>query len=431
MEALEKMRETFPWCVYDYGEIHNETCRLWEYLKNFIKKDSPENVMFEEIERALKNISRHHCNVHYQKAQSTTHFLERRTRVSEKTTLVTWAEFGDLVSILAKNIKREIEYTHTGFYGVPQNGCFVAQELTKYFAGVEVLDEPCKGCIVVDDIADTGKTIQPYVEEGYDCYTLFWSQKFTEKAARLTGLAELAADKDSEPWELKLRGMKLALSWIIFPWENKQIGGPEDAVVRLLEYIGEDPQREGLIKTPERVIRAWDEMTKGYKVDTNALLKSATFTEVDDYDEMIIVKNIEFFSTCEHHMLPYFGKVSVGYIPGQIEGDDYVVKDKQDNVIPAPLPTQRSVVGVSKIARLVEAHARRLQIQERMTQGIANDLMRALRPLGVGVIINAQHLCMMARGVKQAESIMTTSAMLGVFRTDVTTRAEFLRLSGV
>ena len=175
-------------------------------------------------------------------------------------------------------------------------------------------------------------------------------------------------------------------------------------IKELLKELGEDPEREGLRETPERVEKSLKYLTKGYKEDPKEIL-GKTF-EVKGYDEMIVVKDIDFFSLCEHHLLPFFGKVHIGYIP----------KDK--------------VVGISKIARLVEVFARRLQIQERLTTEIAQTLMEHINPLGVGVVCEAVHLCMMMRGVEKQNSVIQTSAMLGVFRKRAETRQEFLTLIG-
>jgi GTP cyclohydrolase I len=170
----------------------------------------------------------------------------------------------------------------------------------------------------------------------------------------------------------------------------------------VLAAIGEDPDREGLVKTPERVERSFRFLTKGYQEDVGALLNSALFTV--SYDEMVVVKDIEVFSLCEHHLLPFFGKAHVAYIP----------KDK--------------VVGLSKIPRLVDAFARRLQVQERLTVQIAHALQDAIRPGGVGVVIEAMHLCMIMRGVEKQNSVAVTSCMLGAFREQSQTREEFLSL---
>jgi len=166
--------------------------------------------------------------------------------------------------------------------------------------------------------------------------------------------------------------------------------------------LGEDPGREGLLKTPERAAQALEFLTSGYRMSVEKILNGALFTVT--YDEMVIVKDIEFFSLCEHHLLPFYGKVHVAYIP----------RDK--------------VVGLSKIPRIVDMFARRLQLQERMTQQIAQSLEEAINPLGVGVISEARHFCMMMRGVEKQNSKTITSAMEGVFLEDLRTREEFLRL---
>jgi GTP cyclohydrolase I len=176
----------------------------------------------------------------------------------------------------------------------------------------------------------------------------------------------------------------------------------ERAVKEILLEVGEDPDREGLRRTPERVARAYEFLTKGYQEDIAEVLNDAIFTE--KYDEMVIVKDIDFFSLCEHHMLPFYGKAHVAYIPNG------------------------KILGLSKIPRIVEVFARRLQVQERMTQQIAETLFTALEPDGVAVVIEGKHLCMMMRGVEKQNSVATTSAMLGSFRDDERTRNEFLKL---
>jgi GTP cyclohydrolase I len=176
----------------------------------------------------------------------------------------------------------------------------------------------------------------------------------------------------------------------------------EKLIHGILEGIGEDPSREGLIKTPERVTRAWLENTQGYREDPDAMVQKALF-EAEGH-EMILINDIDFYSMCEHHLLPFFGKAHVAYIPG------------------------KKIVGLSKIARVVEVFARRLQVQERMTAQIAKCLMKNLDADGVAVVLHAQHLCMMMRGIKKQNSFAVTSEMLGVFKDDSKTRSEFLTL---
>lgn len=176
----------------------------------------------------------------------------------------------------------------------------------------------------------------------------------------------------------------------------------EKLVRRQLELLGEDPDRDGLLRTPLRVAKAFEALTEGYQKDPKAVLNDALF-EVRS-DEMVIVKDIDFYSLCEHHLLPFFGKCHIAYLP----------TDK--------------VVGLSKLPRLVEVFARRLQVQERMTTDIANSINGLIKPLGVAVVIEAQHLCMAMRGVQKQNSYALTSSMLGAFREDARTRSEFLDL---
>jgi GTP cyclohydrolase I len=176
----------------------------------------------------------------------------------------------------------------------------------------------------------------------------------------------------------------------------------EGHVASILHEIGEDPAREGLVKTPYRVAKAWRFLTQGYSMDVDQVLNNAVFEE--DYNEMVIVKDIDFYSVCEHHMLPFFGKCHIAYIPNG------------------------KIVGLSKLPRIVEVFARRLQVQERMTQQIAEALQAALQPLGVAVVVEGKHMCMMMRGVQKQNSVATTSEMLGAFEANSKTREEFLRL---
>jgi len=176
----------------------------------------------------------------------------------------------------------------------------------------------------------------------------------------------------------------------------------EDLVRRMLAELGEDPEREGLKRTPQRVEKAWRFLTKGYATDARELLNGAIFEE--NVDEMITVRDIELYSMCEHHLLPFFGKAHVAYMPNG------------------------KIIGFSKIPRLVDMYARRLQVQERLTQQIAETIQDLLKPKGVAVVIEAVHLCMTMRGVEKQNSVAVTSSMLGGFRTDRSSRMEFLNL---
>ena len=182
----------------------------------------------------------------------------------------------------------------------------------------------------------------------------------------------------------------------------KQKGQFAELVRRQIELTGEDARREGLLRTPARVAEAMGFLTSGYQLDPMTVLNDALFEAVSD--EMVIVKDIDFYSLCEHHMLPFFGKCHIAYLP------------------------RKKVIGLSKLPRLVDVFARRLQIQERMTFDIATSVKKLINAQGVGVVIEAQHLCMMMRGVEKQNSYAITSAMLGGFRTDSRTRAEFLEL---
>lgn len=261
----------------------------------------------------------------------------------------------------------------TGVYGIPTGGapvaCLVAGHL-----GVPVVDRPTGTTLIVDDLVDSGATLTEYADQWHD--TLY------RKPGSPTHLAPHATTKDG---------------WLVFPWEHDP--SPTDAVVRLLTYIGEDPTREGLLDTPKRVTKAWREMTVGYQQNPADIL-STTFTE--PCDEMVVLSGIEFASTCEHHMLPFTGTATVGYIP------------------------DGNVVGLSKLARLVDLYARRLQIQERLTTQIAEALWEHCSPKGVGVIVTAHHTCMSLRGVEKANGQMVTTRLLGAMYDDPKTRAEFL-----
>lgn len=185
-----------------------------------------------------------------------------------------------------------------------------------------------------------------------------------------------------------------------------RMAGPEDEVAplirELITKLVEDPDREGLMGTPDRVSKAWRFLTSGYRTDIRKIVNGALFGVT--YDEMVVVKDIEFFSLCEHHLLPFFGKMHIAYLPGS------------------------KVIGLSKLPRIVDAMARRLQIQERLTQDVAETIQEILEPAGVGVVCEARHFCMMMRGVEKQQSSTTTSTMLGAFRQSRETRNEFLEL---
>ena len=255
-------------------------------------------------------------------------------------------------------------------YGVPRGGMIVAGFL-KHAKNVPI---PEQADIILDDIIDSGRTRDQYK-------TLFPNKPFVA-----------LIDKT---------GVQANVGWVVFPWEKDEVASAEDIIIRQLQYIGEDPTREGLLETPARVIRSWDELYAGYKQDPTTILKS--FTD-GACDEMVLLKDIEFYSTCEHHMLPFFGKAHIAYIP------------------------DGRVVGISKLARLLEVFARRLQIQERLGQQVTSALNQQLKPKGTACILEAQHFCMTSRGVQKQDSIMVTSSLTGVFRDKPEARAELMML---
>ena len=267
-----------------------------------------------------------------------------------------------------------------GVYGVPRGGV-VPAAIVAGLLDLQMVDTPGEGVLVVDDLVDSGAT-----------------------AARLAGrYFDALYRKPTSPALFAPAALKVD-GWVVFPWErdSDEELGPTDAVVRLLQHLGEDPNREGLLDTPKRVVKALAEMTEGYHQDPASIL-STVFDE--QHDQMVVLEGIEFTSLCEHHMLPFVGTATVGYIPNG------------------------RVVGLSKLARIVECFARRLQVQERMTDQIADAITEQLHPRGVGVVIRAHHSCMGCRGVRKPAALMTTSSLAGLIKDDPAARAEFLSFS--
>jgi GTP cyclohydrolase I len=263
-------------------------------------------------------------------------------------------------------------------FGVPRGGtmalhCFMAGVKP---ALVEPVLHPEEAHVILDDIIDSGKTRQYY-------RNLFPSIPFVA-----------VIDKKDNPDHRQL-------GWVQFPWEPDAGEDIQSSVVRMIEFLGEDPTREGLEETPARVVKSWGTLYGGYAVNIPSIFK--TFKE-GACDEMVLLRDIEFYSTCEHHMLPFTGRAHIGYVPNG------------------------KVVGVSKLARLLDAFARRLQIQERIGQQVTNALTEFLNPLGCACVIEAQHYCMTSRGVQKQNSKMVTSSLTGVFRNDPAARAEFYNL---
>jgi GTP cyclohydrolase I len=288
------------------------------------------------------------------------------------------------ITVLAEKLSLRIRAHNPGLiYGVPRGGVPVAYLLSGLL-GCRVTDHPERADVIVDDIIASGATLNHFC--GSFPHTPFY-----------------ALINQQDPSEADAAGV-----WFVFPWEesHNQDASATDIPLRLLQRIGENPMRDGLKDTPARVVRSWDELYKGYKEDPNAIL-ARVFDNEEHYDEMVLLRDIEYYSTCEHHMLPFFGRIHVAYIPAENSG---------------------RIVGVSKLARLVDCFARRLQVQERLTQQIANAIDTALSPRGVAVYCEGQHLCMLARGVRQHESVMVTSALRGVCL-EQAARMEFLLLS--
>lgn len=266
--------------------------------------------------------------------------------------VITWKEI----------YRRVARLPHGKCWGIPRGGQIVAG-LTG-----NAVDSIDKADYIVDDIIDSGKTLEKYLDKEKPVHVLF--------------------DKRKE----------FKNTWLTLPWENTQ-QDIEDTIIRQLEYIGENTKREGLKDTPMRVIRSWQKLYGGYGMDlTNVTTKFSK----ENYNEMVIAKDITFFSTCEHHILPFFGKIHIAYI------------------------CRKKLAGLSKLSRIVEMYSRRLQIQERMTDQIADAINKLLKPKGVGVIVEAQHLCVMARGVEQPSKKMITSSLRGNFH-EQKVKNEFLQ----
>lgn len=262
----------------------------------------------------------------------------------------------------------------TKVYGVPKGGMIVASILKEYFCDeITLVFNPAEATLIVDDIVDSGKTRDQYITKYPD--TEFFA------------LYEAHPDY-----------------WMVFPWESDHPAGEEsveDNIVRILEYLGENPNREGLLDTPKRVVKSWKELYAGYNKDPKDLL---TVFDSDGYDQIVLLKDIEMHSQCEHHMLPFYGKAHVAYIP------------------------DKKVIGISKLARLVDMYSRRLQIQERIGEQVTDALMKHLKPKGAACVIEARHMCMCARGVGKQHSIMSTSSIKGVFMEKAHAKQELMAL---
>lgn len=279
----------------------------------------------------------------------------------------------------------QISQSFLKVYGVPRGGIPVAYLVAKWAAkswSVGIVDSPESANLIVDDMTDSGKTRRSYL----DAFPV----------TPFLTLLEYVEDRNGLRDRTK--------TWIVFPWENgKTDTSGHDIVLRLLQYIGEDPEREGLKETPSRVLKAWDEWTRGYGFKVEDQLK--TFADGgENYDEMVIVRDLPFYSTCEHHLAPFFGTATIAYLP------------------------DKKIVGLSKLGRVLEVFSRRLQVQERLTGQIADAIHETLAPKGVGVIIKARHLCMESRGLRTQGHSTVTSALRGNFKA-MPVRQEFIALA--
>ena len=274
---------------------------------------------------------------------------------------MTWEEVKTKLSSVASVVG------DSPLYGIPRGGAICAGLLYQW--GLRIVDRPEAARFIIDDIVANGDTRQRYQE------------KYPQ--AQFLSLIEKADPGD----------------WYVFPWEHDRQTDMDDIIHRIITSIGDDPSREGLRETPRRVIQSWQEIFSGYTEDVDSILKWFDSTA----DEMVILRNIHFWSTCEHHMQPFWGHADIAYIP------------------------RGKVIGISKLARLTNAIARRLQIQENLTAQIGQALLRDGNIWDVGVSITSKHTCMIARGVRQENSEMTTNFLYGAFKDDPATRAEFLR----
>ncbi len=289
------------------------------------------------------------------------------------------AEFDTDCSILTKKIRTSGKI-YTSVFGVPQGGVPLAVTLAYLLKlPLSTAEEP--GCLVVDDIIDSGTTRRKY--GAYDFATLI------DKRNNIPSDDCISAKNTFKD------------KWVEFWWEGSESKSIEDSVVRQLQFLGEDVTREGLKDTPARVVESWKEIYAGYDMKVEDII--TTFTN-DGYVEIILLKDIEFYSTCEHHMQPFFGKAHVAYIPVE------------------------KVIGISKLARIVEMFSRRLQIQERISTQVVQTLMKELEPHGAACFIEAKHFCMCSRGVNKQNSVMTTSCLEGIFFDDDKARSELMSL---
>lgn len=275
---------------------------------------------------------------------------------------MTWKEFQNKCLTLFNKIEWG---KYDSIFPIVRGGVYPAIELS-LDSGVPIVWTPTDSSLIVDEMCDSGETLRPYIERGYDTAVIHYKGRCAEPKYFVETTSQ----------------------WIVYPWEsNKDI---EATVRRQIEFIGDNPVRSGIEETPHRVVKSWNELYGGYKQDPKEILAKRFQVERKNSEvSPVILKDIEFYSTCEHHLLPFFGAMTVGYIP--------------DN----------EVVGISKLARLVECFARRMQIQERLCEQIADAIEQELKPKGVYVEANAKHMCMIARGIQKQNAVMKSVAVRG------------------
>lgn len=266
-------------------------------------------------------------------------------------------------------------------YPIPRGGIPAAYALLPYLSGIaRIVDTPEQADVFIDDIVDSGRTM--------DKFTTQYNKPFFALIDKVNDKSLLGEYKD----------------WIVFPWEGNEHASIEDTITRLLQFVGEDATREGLLETPRRVAKAWQHWCSGYSKNAKDILK--VFEDgAENYNQMVTVRDIPIYSHCEHHLAAIIGTCTISYIPNG------------------------KIVGLSKLSRLADMFARRLQVQERLTQQIGEALWENLSPLGVGISIKARHLCMESRGVCQQGHHTVTTALFGVMETDAQARSEFLMLT--
>ena len=298
------------------------------------------------------------------------------------------AEVLDLAQRAARRITTPETSVVTTVYAIPRGGIPAALAMRSY-VDFHMVDDPKDADYIVDDLVDSGGTMERVIREATNA---------NNRPGKAPPRPIVLIDKLDPGCDPRLRD-----GWIVFPWEASEVGSIEDNVKRLLQFIGEDPERGGLLETPARVAKAWSFWTSGYGREPAQVLK--VFEDgAEGCDEMVVVKDIPFYTHCEHHMAPFFGTATIAYIP------------------------DGKIVGLSKLSRVLDLFARRLQVQERLTGQVADAIAEHLNPRGCGVLLKARHLCMESRGVCQQGHHTRTSALRGVFKMDPAVRAEFYSL---